>query len=193
MLVQALQSWAGVTPLTFTPISSGTPDIDIKFGQIDGPLNILGETCPPSSPCSGQVTLDSEENWTLGAPNGYQDISLLGVASHELGHAIGLLHSSDASALMYPSYNPNNLQPGTDDVRGAQQLYGAGSGRVANLPSPNNVQPTNANQPTVNGTISDLQYVNYWDFDVQPGDTVTITMHSTSGGTRSVPGAAGRE
>ncbi|GEM_PF-955508 len=184
VLAQAFQSWANVTLLTFQQVSSGKTDLDIKFAPIDGPLNILGETCPPSSPCSGQIQFDSEEPWTLGQPNGYRDISLLGVASHEFGHAIGLLHSSDGNALMYPSYNPNNLQPGADDIRGAQALYGAGSGRVTSQPAPagSNNPPASANQMQVNGTLTDKQFTNFWDFDVQQGDTVTITMKGTGGG-----------
>ncbi len=180
VIQQAFQSWANVTPLTFQEVTSGNSDLDIKFAPIDGALNILGETCPPSSPCHGQIQFDSEEPWTLGAPRGYQDISFLGVASHEFGHAIGLLHSSDTNALMYPSYNPRNLQPGSDDVRGAQQLYGAGTGRVSNTPAPGATGGNN--QPQVRGTIKDGQYVNYWDFDVNAGETVTITMRKSSGG-----------
>lgn len=178
---QAFQSWANVTPLTFQEVTSGNADLDIKFAPIDGPLNVLGETCPPSSPCHGQIQFDSEEPWTLGAPHGYQDISFLGVASHEFGHAVGLLHSSDTSALMYPSYNPRNLQPGADDIRGVQQLYGAGTGRVAN--SPTSVPGSGgSSQPQVRGTINDGQYVNFWDFDVNAGESVTITMRQNSGG-----------
>src|SRR5260221_8660881 len=183
VIKQALQAWANVTPLTFQEVSSGSSDIDIKFGRIDGALNILGETCPPSSPCSGQVQLDSEEPWTLGAPQSYDDISLLGVASHELGHAIGLLHSSDASALMYPAYSPYNLKPAGDDIRGAQRLYGAGQGGVANNPTavPSNPNNNNGGQEQVTGTITNAKYVNFWDFDVNAGESVTITMKHTSG------------
>jgi Matrixin/Bacterial pre-peptidase C-terminal domain len=178
---EALQSWANVTPLKFQQVTSGRSDITIQFAPIDGPMNVLGETCPPSSPCSGQVQFDSDEPWTLREPNGYQDISFLAVASHEFGHAIGLLHSSDSSALMYPSYSPYNLKPGPDDIRGAQRLYGAGTGGVSN-PTSAPPQPTGpSGQPQVRGAITDQKFANFWDFDVDAGDTLTITMKRASG------------
>ncbi len=182
VIAQAFQSWSNAAPISFTEVQ-GQGDINIEFGQIDGSLNILGETCPPYNPCnSGSVVLDSDENWTLGQPNGFGDISLLGVASHELGHAMGRLQTNDPNALMYPEYSPYNLQPGQDDIAGVERLYGTGSGTVSNPPSlPNSPTSNNQNQMQVSGEITDQQYTTFWDFDVQSGDTVTITMSSMSG------------
>jgi hypothetical protein len=182
VIQQAFQAWANVTPLTFEEVSPSTKsDLRITFDSIDGPLNVLGETCPPSSPCAGDINFDPDEPWTLSNPQGEEAISFLGVASHEFGHAVGLLHSSDASALMYPEYSPYNLKPGPDDIQGVQRLYGAGAGAVNPTSIPGANTGGNASQPQVNGMISDRPYVNYWDFDVEAGDTVTITMKHTSG------------
>jgi len=81
------------------------------------------------------------------------------VATHELGHALGLNHSSYTDATMYPSYSYCSQELRTlapDDIAAVQSLYGA-----AGPPAPINTPPTvvitsPANGATViqNSTIS---------------------------------------
>lgn len=52
--------------------------------------------------------------------------NLLAVATHELGHSMGLGHSSVGTSVMYPYYLTrwSPVQLDNDDVDGMQKIYG---------------------------------------------------------------------
>lgn len=53
------------------------------------------------------------------------DYNLYRVAAHEFGHSLGLAHSTDIGALMYPSYIfSGDVQLSQDDIDGIQAIYG---------------------------------------------------------------------
>ncbi|XP_040038652.2 matrix metalloproteinase-18 isoform X3 [Gasterosteus aculeatus] len=129
---KALQVWAKVTPLRFTRIYSGTADIMISFVSgshgdfypFDGPGRILAHAFAPGSGMGGDAHFDEDENFTYRSNRGFV---LFMVAAHEFGHSLGLDHSEDPSALMYPTYsnrNPDTFVLSQDDVNGIQSLYG---------------------------------------------------------------------
>ncbi|XP_075330584.1 collagenase 3 [Odontesthes bonariensis] len=127
---RALNVWADVTPLTFQKLHEGNADIMISFGSkehgdynpFDGPDGLLAHAYPPGQGIGGDTHFDEDEHWTKDSST----YNLFIVAAHELGHALGMSHSSDAGALMYPVYSYSTGFPlSEDDVEGIQALYGA--------------------------------------------------------------------
>ncbi|XP_070605780.1 collagenase 3-like isoform X3 [Erythrolamprus reginae] len=128
---EAFQVWSDVTPLHFTRIFNDTADIMISFESkehgdfvpFDGPLGQLAHAFPPGDNIGGDVHFDEDETWT----NDSSDFNLFMVAAHEFGHSLGLQHSSDPKALMYPLYIYRGVKDFVlpeDDVEGIQALYG---------------------------------------------------------------------
>ncbi|XP_054482527.1 collagenase 3a isoform X2 [Anoplopoma fimbria] len=141
---KALQVWAKVTPLRFTRIFSGTADIMISFGRLshgdyypfDGPDGTLAHAFAPAPGIGGDAHFDDDETFTFRSNTGYV---LFMVAAHEFGHSLGLSHSDDAGALMYPNYsyrNPETFVLPRDDVKGIQSLYGPNKDPSIDEPEP---------------------------------------------------------
>jgi predicted Zn-dependent protease len=79
------------------------------------------------------------------------------VAAHEIGHTLGLNHSDDPNALMFPSYSEPHRFLGNDDIAGVQSVYGVTSAPqpAPQQPKPNETPPTNPNKDSDGDGISD--------------------------------------
>ncbi|XP_052422572.1 collagenase 3-like isoform X2 [Carassius gibelio] len=141
---RALQVWADVTPLRFTRIYSGTADIMISFSvrdhgdgyPFDGPNGFLAHAFPPFEGIGGDAHFDDDEKFLYRSPHSY---NLFLVAAHEFGHSLGLEHSQDPGALMYPTYVYRDIDTFVlpkDDVDGIQYLYGPNSDGTGPKPPP---------------------------------------------------------
>ncbi|XP_020486859.2 collagenase 3 [Labrus bergylta] len=141
---KAFQVWANVTPLRFTRIYSGIADIMISFGSrshgdfypFDGPDGILAHAFAPAPGIGGDAHFDDDETFTFRSNSGYV---LFMVAAHEFGHSLGLSHSDDAGALMYPLYSfnkPETFVLPRDDINGIQSLYGPNPDKDPFQPGP---------------------------------------------------------
>lgn len=126
---KAFKIWSQVAPIDFVVQKEGRVHIDIRFASgehgdgdpFDGPGNTLAHAYFPQY--GGDAHFDDQEYWTADS---YAGTNIFQVAAHELGHSLGLGHSSVREALMapfYQKYKPN-FKLHADDILGIQALYG---------------------------------------------------------------------
>ena len=162
---QAFGLWAGETPLTFTEVSNqAAADIVVGWASgdhgdgdpFDGPGDVLAHASFPNPYDDSQVFLhfDNDERWVNSDSS---NVDLLTVAAHEIGHTLGLAHSSDPNALMFPSYSGPHRFLDADDIQGAQSLYGVASAppEAPESPPSNATPPPSAAQDADQDGISD--------------------------------------
>jgi Matrixin/Putative peptidoglycan binding domain len=130
---RAFRLWMEVTPLVIVEAASGsTPDFEIGFftgthgpscEAFTAPGGVLAHAFfPNQGTLSGDTHFDDLENWSVDLPSSGTD--LVTAAAHEFGHALGLDHSTDANALMFPFLSRTRRHLGQDDIAGIQRLYG---------------------------------------------------------------------
>ena len=133
---RAFATWSAVVQISFREVGTGdSPDILISWGQANcGDANMVGGTLahadyPPGCGFYGNalprpVHFDDQEHaWCIGAVSGQYDVET--VTLHEVGHILGLAHSSVGGAVMFPTIadNATNRVPAPDDVEGLRRLY----------------------------------------------------------------------
>jgi len=136
-------------------------------------------------------------NWLDGPLSESGGIDLQGVACHEYGHALGLGHSTDKEATMFPSAGgtgSGQRDLGTDDINGVRALYGVKSSskpRILGLSLAGSTL-------TIDGASFTTTGNEVWFTQAASGgtgDPIKVTgLASTLGGTRitvNVPASAG--
>jgi hypothetical protein len=148
VFARAFERWSEVTPLNFTEIPTYSA-ADIRIGFFSGDHNdgepfdgVMGTLAHAFSPPAGFFHLDEAENWVLdgnfvNAPSFSTAVDLESVAVHEIGHVLGLGHSSVEDAIMYPSLTAatRKVELAADDILGVQELYGSNPNFNGTLPS----------------------------------------------------------
>jgi Matrixin len=167
-IVRALNTWSKYAQISWTSTSaegakksadigffSGAHGDGDPFDGVDGVLAHSFFPSPPNpEPMAGDLHFDEAETWRVGS-----DIDLYTVALHEAGHVLGLDHSDDPNAVMYPYYHiTTGLQ--ADDINGIRALYapadtGSGGGGTG---TDNGRQPDMQIGKTASSLIGDNVY-----------------------------------
>jgi len=97
---------------------------DIRISMIPMSGNVLGYAMLPppynGGTDAGDIVLNSNIAWQVNSDYDFQTVVM-----HEMGHALGLDHSTLSTADMYPYYNGVKQTLTTDDIAGIQAVYGA--------------------------------------------------------------------
>ena len=83
----------------------------------------------------GDIHIDDEEWWT---DKSYSGVQLLQTVTHELGHSLGIDHSKNKDAIMFPffpGYIPN-MKLHEDDIAAIRALYGMNKILTTSKPHP---------------------------------------------------------
>jgi hypothetical protein len=127
-VVEAIGVWNETNLVQINVAQSGEP-----FEVLCAWRQLVHDECPSfgqdttvahSGPVSDStfIHFDADREWT---PDGSVGLPLIQIATHELGHVLGLGHSLDEGAVMHPNHDARRATPAPSDLAGLAALYGS--------------------------------------------------------------------
>jgi hypothetical protein len=193
---KAAQVWQSVANINLVQVSdngeafgtTGNQQGDSRFGDIrigGTPLSsglALTFLPPPKNggTLAGDIVMNTTSSWHVNS-----DYDIETVAIHELGHALGMDHSSISTAVMYAYYTGMKQSLTTDDIQGIDSIYGAVPADPTNNSCYSNALNITSNLNSLNQTVlSGLSLTGSGDYDwyyvVAPtSGTLSVTMQSS--------------
>lgn len=154
LIRDAFQAWEDAVDIDFVELAPGADaDVMLGFDQIDGAYGVVGEAASRGSRTTetlfsmteAEIRFDVDENWATDQSPARNEIGLYQVALHEIGHIMGLNHTTDPNTIMYSS-DISGLEGLTaGDIEGARLFYGAAA--TPPQPQPQPVEPPDPPAP----------------------------------------------
>ncbi|MDZ4848934.1 MAG: matrixin family metalloprotease [Pirellulaceae bacterium] len=160
---KAFATWTSVANITFTPTTKAGLDnsIDISFQRIDGSGGTLAQAYLPKDVnrgrIAGDIQFDSSEVWEVGNSLGSRAMDLIWVAVHEIGHSLGLDHTTARGSVLAASASANQSFTSlvASDVAAIRSLYAAATTVVnTNSVATNSTATTSTTASTNSGTTT---------------------------------------
>ena len=200
-ILRAAQVWAEQANINFTVVSDngqtlgqgsyqqGDPNHgDIRFGGYNfgiGTQPIAQAYMPPpvnNYDIAGDIKFNTAKYFTIGTT-----YDLFTVAAHEIGHALGLYHSLNLRAIMFPTYTTMMTDLYSDDINGIRAIYGARPSDSYDAAASNGSFATASDiTATINGTtetatltgldITTQSDVDYYKFAAPTGTASTLQV-----------------
>ena len=140
-ILKAAQAWAQQTNVNFDLTSDNGSDLgsgnyqqgdtgtgDIRIGGYNfGSSTLAMATLPPpinNQSSGGDVNFNTAQPFNIGTT-----YDLFTVATHEVGHTLGLYHTGIITADMYGTYFATKTGLALDDVSAIRSTYSAGAAR----------------------------------------------------------------
>jgi hypothetical protein len=204
-IIRAAEQWARNANINFTvigdngsPIGGGSfeqgdPGMgDIRIGGYNfGAPEIAAAYFPPQTnnfSIAGDLQFNTAQPFCVGGSCSSYDIFT--VAMHEIGHALGMLHSSSSQAAMFGAYTGPRTGLSCDDIAGIQGIYGSPK---ADPFEPNSsfsaaanvtglISPTSLIGQLTTLNIATPSEADYFSFTAPAATTGTLTLTVQSSG-----------
>jgi hypothetical protein len=198
LVEQAFSRWSEVSGLTFDEVADSdgresSADIRIGWGDFGATAGKIGETFLHYD--AGEILPDvivrlenpGERPLVLnqfGEPVYSGTASgLYALALHEIGHALGLGHSTDFSAVMYPAILSSTHDLGKSDIEGIRTLYEDLSSRQYSVTDTATYSQKYINATHYNGPVTylQLQYIGQNKGDIVAGTKFNDFINTMGG------------
>lgn len=128
VIASAFSKWEQVSHFTFEETES-VDSADLKIGffnKVHGNCRQFKDEilAHAFAPTVGWLHFNANTNWGIGSSSA-NDADLESIALHEIGHLLGLDHSCDPNAVMYPYYYHQTRKENlvASDIEGIRALY----------------------------------------------------------------------